>query len=74
MIRVIFEPGINERIPDGAQFYRLPVANVDVIDALVPDDWDTDGVVHYSSDNFTEDGDPILLTEPAIHHFAGWEF
>ena len=26
-----------------------------------------------SSDNFDEDGDPILPAEPFIHHYAGWE-
>ena len=73
MIRVIYEPAPDEIIPDGAVTYHMPVADVDVVDALVPDDWDTDGTVHYSSDNFTEDGEPILLAEPFIHHFAGWE-
>ena len=32
-----------------------------------------DGTVLYSSDNFDEDGDPILPAEPFIHHYAGWE-
>ncbi len=44
-----------------------------MLDVLVPDDGDTDGTVLYSSDNFDEDGAPILLAEPFIHHYAGWE-
>lgn len=60
-------------IPDIGTYYRLPVSGLDVLDVLVPDDWDTDGTVLSSSDNFDEDGYPILLAEPFIHHYAGWE-
>ncbi len=74
MIRVIYQPAADEIIPDNSVYYRLPVSGLDVVDSLVPYDWDTDGTVLYSSDNFDEDGDVIPLAEPAIHHFAGWEF
>ena len=60
-------------IPDIVTYYRLPVSGLDVLDVLVPDDWDTDGTVLYSSDKFDEDGDPILPAEPFVHHYAGWE-
>ena len=73
MIRVIYQPAVDELIPDIVTYYRLPVSGLDVLDVLVPDDWDTDGTVLYSSDNFDEDGNPILLAEPFIHHYAGWE-
>jgi hypothetical protein len=73
MIRAIYQPAVDERIPDVATYYRLPVSGLDVLDVLVADDWDTDGTVLYSSDNFDEDGDPILLAEPFVHHYAGWE-
>lgn len=73
MIRVIYQPAVGELIPDIVTYYRLPVSGLDVLDVLVPDDWDTDGTVLYSSDNFDEDGDPILPAEPFIHHYAGWE-
>ena len=71
--RVIYQPAVDELIPDIVTYYRLPVSGLDVLDVLVPDDWDTDGTVLYSSDNFDEDGAPILLAEPFIHHYAGWE-
>ena len=73
MIRVIYQPAVDELIPDIVTYYRLPVSGLDVLDVLVPDDWDTDGTVLYSSDNFDEDGYPILLAEQFIHHYAGWE-
>ena len=73
MIRVIYQPAVDELISDIVTYYRLPVSGIDVLDVLVPDDWDTDGTVLYSSDNFDEDGYPILLAEPFIHHYAGWE-
>ena len=72
-IRIIYQPAEDEVIPDGAVYYTLPVSGLDVVDALVPDDFDTDGTVLFSSDNFDEDGDLIPLSEPFIHHFAGWE-
>lgn len=65
--RVIYEPAQDEIVPDGGVFYRLPVAGVDVVDVLVPDDWGTAGTVHYNSLS----GKP--LAEQHIHHFAGWE-
>lgn len=72
-IRIIYQPAEDEVVPDGATYYTLPVSGLDVVDALVPDDFDTGGTVLYSSDNYDVDGDPILLDEPFVHHFAGWE-
>lgn len=74
MIRVIYQPAVDELIPDIVTYYKLPVSGLDVLDVLVEDNWHTEGIVLYSSDNFDEDGDPIPLAEPAIHHYAGWEF
>jgi hypothetical protein len=72
-IRVIYQPAVDELIPDVAVYYRLPVSGLDVLDVLVEDTWYTDGTVLYSSDNLDEDGDPVPLAEPFIHHYAGWE-
>jgi hypothetical protein len=74
MIRVIYQPAVDELIPDIVTYYKLPVSGLDVLDVLVEDNWDTEGTVLYSSDKFDEDGDLIPLAEPAIHHYAGWEF
>jgi hypothetical protein len=73
-IRVIYQPAVDELIPDIVTYYQLPVSGLYVLDVLVDDTWDTDGTILYSSDRFDEDGDPILLPEPAVHHYAGWEF
>ena len=67
MKRVIYVPAEDEYIPDGGVYYNLPVMNKDVIDIIVDDDFSTIGTVYYDS---------VLqptLTEPFIHHFAGWE-
>lgn len=74
MIRVIYQPAVDELIPDIVTYYKLPISGLDVLDVLVEDNWHTEGTVLYSSDNFDEDGDLIPLSEPAIHHYAGWEF
>ena len=47
-------------------FYTLPV-NGPVIDAIVDDNFVTTGSVLYDSLNM------IMLNEPFIHHFDGWE-
>ena len=73
MIRVIYQPAVDELIPDIVTYYRLPVSGLDVLDVLVSDDWGTDGTVLYSSDNFDEDGDPILPAEHFIQLYFAWE-
>ena len=80
MKRIIYKPANNESIPSGAMFYILP-ANGAVVDALVDDNFVTAGTVLY--DSFSNipvniDGElvlvnPIMLNEPFIHHFDGWE-
>lgn len=67
MKRMIYAPDVDEIIPDGAIYYKLPQANVNVVDVICEDDFATDGVVYYNSL-----GGPNL-SEPFIHHFAGWE-
>ena len=67
MKRVIYVPAAGEVVPDGAVYYRLPVANVNVVDVLVPDEWGTAGTKYY--DTLTG----LALAEPFIHHYAGWE-
>lgn len=66
MKRIIYKPSNDEAIPNGAMFYTLPV-NGPVIDAIVDDNFVTTGVVLYDSLNM------IILNEPFIHHFSGWE-
>ncbi len=66
MKRIIYKLGINEQAPDGAVMYVLPV-NGDVVDAIVSDDFTTTGTILYDSAN------NIMLNEPFVHHFAGWE-
>ena len=66
MKRIIYKPSNNEAVPNGAMFYTLPV-NGAVIDAIVDDNFVTAGTVLYDSLNM------IMLNEPFIHHFAGWE-
>jgi hypothetical protein len=67
MKRVIYEPAVDEYIPEGGVYYNLPVANKDVVDIIVDDDFATTGTIYYDS---------VLqptLGEPFVHHFAGWE-
>ena len=52
MIRVIYQPAVDELIPDIVTYYRLPVSGLHVLDVLVPDDGYTDGTLLYSADNF----------------------
>ena len=66
MKRIIYKPANNEAVPNGAMFYTLPV-NGPVVDALVDDNFVTAGTVLYDSLN------GIMLNEPFIHHFDGWE-
>ena len=66
MKRIIYKPSNNEAVPNGAMFYTLPV-NGPVIDAIVDDNFVTTGVVLYDSLA------GVMLNEPFIHHFAGWE-
>lgn len=67
MKRMIYVPGVDEIIPDGAVYYRLPVSNKNVVDVICWDDFTTNGQVLYDSLSAP------LLGEPFIHHFAGWE-
>jgi len=67
MKRIIYEPDVDEYVPDGGVYYNLPVMNKDVIDIIVDNDFTTTGTVFYDS---------VLqptLSEPFKHHFAGWE-
>lgn len=80
MKRIIYKPANNEAVPNGAMFYTLP-GNGAVVDALVDDNFVTAGTVLY--DSFSNipvnvGGEfvlvnPIMLNEPFIHHFDGWE-
>ncbi len=67
MKRMIYTPAVDEIVPDGGVFYRLPVAGVDVVDVLVEDTFGTAGTVYYDTLTGKE------LTEQFVHHFAGWE-
>jgi len=66
MKRIIYKPSNNEAVPNGAMFYTLP-SNGAVIDAIVDDNFVTTGVVLYDSLA------GVMLNEPFIHHFSGWE-
>ena len=66
MKRLIYKPAIGEIIPNDSMAYALPTSG-DVVDAIVPDDFSTSGIILYDSLN------GIDLPEPHIHHFAGWE-
>ena len=67
MKRMIYSPGVDEIIPDGAIYYRLPQSNQNVVDVICEDDFATDGTVFYDSVAGPS------LAEPFVHHFAGWE-
>jgi len=70
MKRVIYTPGVDEKIPDGAYSFTLPIVGQSVIDVLIEDKWDTDGTVLHEQ---LEDGTIIKeLPEPSPHTFAGW--
>jgi len=72
MRRVIYIPAVEEQIPDIWYHCQLPVSGDFVFDVLVDDKWDTDGVVKHE---MLEDRTIITqLPEPAVHHYAGWEF
>lgn len=69
MKRIIYTPAIGEPIPDNADArpYIQPVSGIHVIDLIVPDDFTTAGTVYHDSST------GLTLTEPYIHHHAGWE-
>jgi len=67
MKRIIYEPDVDEFVPDGGVFYHLPIMNKDVVDIIVDDDFTTTVTVYYDSVS-----NPTL-SEPFVHHFAGWE-
>lgn len=67
MKRVIYKPVPGEVIPYGAKYVEMPV-NGQVVDCLVPDDFDTYGVILYDS----LDGINVLGEAPN-HQFQGWE-
>lgn len=72
MRRVIYVPDIDEIIPDISYHYLLPVSGKYVFDSIVPDNWATDGEILHE---MTDKGVIVKqLTEPARHHYAGWEF
>jgi hypothetical protein len=70
-IRVIYVPAVDEQIPDGGVLYTLPQSGKEVVDVIVDDNWDTDGEKLFEMDS--AGAVLIPLTEPHIHHFAGWE-
>lgn len=67
MIRVIYVPGVDEFVPDGGIYYRLPVSGKEVVDVITTEDFSTEGEILYNSDGSKN------LAEPFVHHFAGWE-
>lgn len=67
MIRVIYVPAVDEFIPDGAIYYKLPISGKDVVDVIADDDFTTEGELLYNSSTGS------VLGEPFVHHFAGWE-
>lgn len=67
MKRIIYEPDTDEFVPEGGVFYHLPIMNKDVVDIIFDDDLTTTGTVYYDSVS-----NPTL-SEPFVHHFAGWE-
>lgn len=67
MKRIIYVPGIDEMIPDGGVYYQLPQSEKDVVGVICEDGFTTTGETLYDSKA------GISLTEPFIHHFAGWE-
>jgi hypothetical protein len=87
MKRIIYEPAVDEEIPNGnaTVTYILPVAGVSVMDVIVEDSFTTAGTIYYDSTVaasavFDDEGNEISpeviaqeLAEPFIHHFAGWE-
>lgn len=66
MKRVIFVPGIDEMIPPGAVYYRLPLSGKDVVDVICNDDFTTTGEMLHDSISGP------FLSEPFVHYFAGW--
>jgi hypothetical protein len=67
MKRVIYKPAIGETIPVGAKNVIMNL-NGAVVDCLVPDDFDTYGVMLYDSLEGIN-----ILGEVPNHQFQGWE-
>jgi len=67
MKRIIYKPLDGEIKPAAAVDYHLPLSGY-VFDVLVDDDYTPEGrTVLYDSLA------GIMLSEPFVHHFAGWE-
>lgn len=65
--RIIYKPLEGEAKPAGAVDYHLPVSGY-VFDVLIDDDFTpASGIVLYDSVG------GIMLPEPPVHQFAGWE-
>ena len=65
--RIIYKPLESETKPAGAVDYHLPVSGY-VFDVLTDDDFTpASGIVFYDS------AAGIMLPEPPVHQFAGWE-
>ena len=65
--RIIYKPLESETKPAGAVDYHLPVSGY-VFDVLIDDDFTpaSGTVLHDSAAG-------IMLPEPPVHQFAGWE-
>lgn len=65
--RIIYKPLESETKPAGAVDYHLPVSGY-VFDVLIYDEFvPASGIVMYDS------AAGIMLPEPPVHQFAGWE-
>lgn len=65
--RIIYKPTEGETKPAGAVDYHLPVSGY-VFDVLIDDDFmPASGIVLYDS------AAGVMLPEPPVHQFAGWE-
>lgn len=67
MKRMIYVPSVDEFVPDGSVYYTLPVSGKNVVDVICDDDFTSDGEILFDSISAP------TLSEPFIHHFAGWE-
>lgn len=66
--RIIYKPLEGEEKPYEAVDYHLPVSGYYVFDVLIDDDFTpASGIVLYDS------AGGIMLPEPPIHQFSGWE-
>ena len=64
---MIYVPDVDEMIPDGGIYYKLPVSGKEVVDVICVNGFTSTGETLYDSLNGPS------LAEPFIHHFAGWE-